>query len=726
MDHEQFRDVGRAAFRGPTSWMLSLGIAFVIVSQLPMMIAWYPKSSVWFTTLGLSTILLLIPMQWMRSRVVSSRSFQALLIHERIVLALACLVVAGICITGWVEEKPGIWFDNLWKLSSTNWESLRQLKQLANTLVLASLTFALSIALCSGPEPSSSTPRRPFPVGLAIIGSLLFLMISNSAVVWYVTAEQTAYAFDKSTYWMMSANLGESLKHNPTVAIAEIVRSIRSADYTLIPALPSALVQAIISDHRLVYILSIVNIHALSVGLAASLFVRHFLPKNAPQWVAFAPMLVLLTTPWLWYPIVSGYYDIGGVTIAIVIAILYFKYPLYEQSAKRMLAMGALLALLILFRRWYAYWGVWFGLFMAMENGIYWLYHGPYNRRLIWSCIRLPFVVALTAAIIMILVAWPTVQRVLTTNYADTYSAYHLERPFWTSALSLIDHDGRIWWLTMAASMLFLISHTQTRRMALFLGLMVPIIYLHFFQTQDVALHHTYIFAPAMLLLSGVALARLLALVGAIHRAIIIAGVIMIGGLGHWTAFVDRNGSSFGEPWLPTANEFPHRRDDLTELFRLLDSLESETDEGKTFVVLASSPTLSPSMIDTAGRTFRRTSLADRQPLVAEVDRRDGFPNALLQADYVVVADPPQTHLRPAEQQVIVQPALSFIHGTDIAQAFEPLPLTFQLENGVSVRIYKRQRANRASEIRQLADRLRAVHPDRPNIYTPVVPAKSK
>jgi hypothetical protein len=156
----------------------------------------------------------------------------------------------------------------------------------------------------------------------------------------------------------------------------------------------------------------------------------------------------------------------------------------------------------------------------------------------------------------------------------------------------------------------------------------------------------------------------------------------------------------------------------VTRLLQRLDRL-TEADPGYIYVI-ASSEVLSDQVLAFANRSLEADFSSVRWILQsAHVDLRDGFPAMLLEAKWVVVAEPVQTHLAPEEQQVVVVPAESFIRGRDIAAAFERVPGSFELEGGVAAEIYRRRRPIAADEVADLSDRLRAHYPDRPQVYQP-------
>ena len=144
-----------------------------------------------------------------------------------------------------------------------------------------------------------------------------------------------------------------------------------------------------------------------------------------------------------------------------------------------------------------------------------------------------------------------------------------------------------------------------------------------------------------------------------------------------------------------------------------------ETEPGYTYV-LASSDTLSEHVLAFTELSLGTSYRATRTILQSShVDKRDGFPVGLLDATTVLVAEPVQLHLDPADQQVIAIPAESFLDGRNIARAFRRLEQDFTLQGGVRVVVFARTRPNRPDEVRELSDLLAAAYPDRPEIFRP-------
>jgi hypothetical protein len=150
-----------------------------------------------------------------------------------------------------------------------------------------------------------------------------------------------------------------------------------------------------------------------------------------------------------------------------------------------------------------------------------------------------------------------------------------------------------------------------------------------------------------------------------------------------------------GSPLRPlfAANWPPLVREDYDELARLARSLREINPDGRPVFVAASSTTLNRTMLYSAERALFGWDAPTMLQNVPEVDSRDYYPlEALLLADFVVVAEPFQHHL-PVEEQGIMQSVVDlFAQNRDLARDFTRLPEAFTLRDGVVVSVYRRLR----------------------------------
>ena len=549
-----------------------------------------------------------------------------------------------------------------------------------------------------------------------LLPALVVVAVLDVYALWFLGVEQTLYHADQVTYWSYSQHLAQVLVVDPVAAIQAVVHSVASSDVNLLPALPIACVMAVFGDSRLVYLLSVINIYGAAMVVMLVVALRKFGLENA-SWVA---PLVFLLAAGIWRPIFIGYLGIGGVALALGVLALSIPFLSSRVTTRSMVLAGVLLALLVLFRRWWGIWAVAFCIVVLLAALWELVSTRTQSLKKIREVVAGPAVLGLTAVVTLIVLAAPIVVQRLTTDYADRFAAYSLGGASQRVA-AVVGHFGFLGLLLIVGCTGYLLSKPTLRRSAVALVLLLVLTYTVMVSIQDHSPQHWYLYDPSILLLVGLALGRLGEELPRRRRAAIWALLVVVGLVTTASVFVP--GFAFGgrTGLLPSDRLHPRVRGDLAEIDRLLTFLDHRYENGTARIyILASSELLSDQVL-----AFSNLSLGTEHPSVrgilgsAHVDRRDGFPRGLLVADAAIVTDPIQVHLRSDEQRVIVEPARSFLEGTDIAHAFQELPESFLLDNDVKVRIFERVRLNTPEEIEGLSSRLREAYPDRPEIFAP-------
>ncbi|OWK37727.1 hypothetical protein [Fimbriiglobus ruber] len=652
--------------------------------------------------------------------------------------------VAIPCVLGFVVARwwAGTFADTLWLHPVVVHEILDVVLAAAHAALLAAAYGGLVTALVlsdkflgGGSQAVPSMPPDPIaavpndrPAG-SLRGWLIFALLlgaANAFVVWYIGQEHVAYYWDYMVYWTRASDFAEVIRVAPETAWDRFRLSVRNDDYGLTPAVLPALFEAVFGDSRLAYILAIVNLYLAAVAVAGWWFVRRFAPTAPAALVVAVPAVVTFTSPIAWAPLLHGYLDIGGVAIATVALTLYLSHPVGRLRWHHILTLAALLALLALFRRWYTFFIVAFVLLAGLESVA--AFARTYSRdgwrkaiRGLWAVGSIGFGFLL----LIISFAEPWVERVLKTNYAADYTAYHTEEPFAVRAGHVLNNCGPGFLAAALAGLVVLVCFQTTRRPALFVAALYPIILTHFLRTQEFGPHHHYLLLPAYLLLPSLALTRVLTPAAPAVRWLSVSVVGGLGGLAAAVMFVPAL-VPWREPLRPVISGLdntPIVRNDLPEFLRMVRYLGAATaaDGGKV-TLIGSSLTINVSMLYTADQSFREPLLPrERVLFCSEVDRVGGFPAALFQAEVVAVAAPLQTHLRESEQQAVVIATDSLLNHKDVGNAFEKLPASFHLDHGVTVYVYRRVRPVAANDFKAFCARLEAAHPDVPVFFQPPV-----
>ena len=402
---------------------------------------------------------------------------------------------------------------------------------------------------------------------------------------------------------------------------------------------------------------------------------------------------------------------------------LYLRRDPGELPLKQLLLIGVLIALLAIFRRWYSFWSVALCVIILVESVVAAWQRRRLGLRSMAGALKPAIAIGATSAATLAVLAAPVALRRLSSGYSEEFVGF-AGGGLVASLRSVVAEYGLI---TIAVALLAfagLARIATTRRAAVVIGAQLVLTYLMMGRLQTHDPQHWYLYAAGLLLLIGSWIVTLLdgpatgrsrfvvggaglAAAGLVSSAVLLPSVGPVG-----DAIV---------PLVPSIRVRPAVRSDLDEVRRLMARLDAATSRRPGYVyVLGCTSALSEQSLAfinvSLGTDFRSPGLILQ---TSHVDRRDGFPDMLLEADYVVVPDPPQFNLEASEQQVVIQPTRSFLDGTDIANAFRPMPGTYVLGDGVRVVVWERVRPIRSDEIDTLSDRLRERYPDRPEIYLP-------
>ena len=302
-----------------------------------------------------------------------------------------------------------------------------------------------------------------------------------------------------------------------------------------LPEVIPGLSQGVFGSSRLVYVLTLINVYAFGMALAAALAVRRLQPG---RWSVMGPLLASACTPWLWYPVARCQPDIGGLALALYALALYLPARRRGLDNGRLVALGLTLALLTWFRDWGVYWVFWFGAGLSGE--------------LLWDslrggeCRRRPLLALLPSAI-------PVVDAVS----ADALSTGGWNIAEWRETAGSF---GGLWCAAVVGCWVYLSRFRDTRRTAHFLAATALAGFLHFTWSHTVEARDAYLLGPAAILLPGLVLAKRLNRPFPLSRKLaVFFAVLAFGMLGRFAAFIwnPPEAQRFGEPWIPTAREGP-------------------------------------------------------------------------------------------------------------------------------------------------------------------------
>lgn len=526
--------------------------------------------------------------------------------------------------------------------------------------------------------------------GLLLI-ALLAAIVGGTAL--YVRQEHAFYYYDLAGYHHGAHDLTELWRQSPMAALRS-VRDSMAREYTAlygVPLLPALLV---LGTSRLDYEIGLAITYLLPFVLMLGAVATRLLP-GPPRPVFWAATVLALLVPPLWLPTLRGYPDTGAAFL-VALAVWLYLADTWLVRPRHGLAIGALLAAAMLFRRHFAYAGLTFfgaaGLLLLVRCA---LLARSQPRRAARDLLRGGWrlgLMALSTVLTLALFGRDFLTRALTTDYYALYASY-LRAPDEMLRWAVLTY-GALTWLGAGAGLALgarrrLIRPDAARFVALFGGLAL-VVWLGY--VRQPATHYTLHFTPfvvlALAVLGRIAWQAARGRVGAPA-----AGVLALLVVSNLLAGLAPLPAPTGPPRaLFAAAAPPLVRADYDEIARLVRALRALAPEGQPIYFAASSDLLNNDLIANAERALYGPG-ATRLALlgVPEIDSRDWYPlDPLLRADYVVIVEPYQYHLSADQQDVIRVVGELFRDRRGLARDFEPLPERFALANGVTVTIYRR------------------------------------
>ena len=565
--------------------------------------------------------------------------------------------------------------------------------------------------------------KKTFYIDKKIFFNLaFFLILSNLFACWYVRQEHFIYYMDQVNYWQKLDNISNNFLKNPFDAFRHLVYSIREDDYNDLPAFLLMPFKFLFGISRLSFILAIINVFALPV-IITFIFLHKKLNslegldiKN----VSLVPIAVVLLFPNFWQPILAGYLDVGGVILINLVLLMYLDRPYLEQKSSKLFLMAGGITGLILFRRWYAYWGVAFYAALFLKECLSLFLNNSFNVKDLGRIIVRLLAQVSISGLLLFTIAPTFAHRILITDYSDIYSAFRSDRTMLQAFIELIFRFGLLYFSLFILGVFNGFKNRTTREFSFLLLAQWLIIFILFARTQDFGRHQLYLLMPTMLIFTFLFLTRLFAQF-ARTRIFLICGLLLLSILNFMTGFTDK------EFWLTKTfpcvftdfHQAPCVRNDINVIDRILRTIEKlAVKKDDRVYVLAASDALNCQTLNRAYLSLgRHKNIAGKIAWTNDIDKRDGFPEELLNATYVIVANPIQYGADPQYERILGVPAGLFLKQTGIAASFIKLPYEFVLQDNVKVYIYQKIKPLDEQDILALSEMLKSYYPDRKDIY---------
>lgn len=573
----------------------------------------------------------------------------------------------------------------------------------------------------------TKTPLIPAPLfiaALAVLGCLALVF-----VIWFVTSENTIYYWDSATYQGIYADLGHKLITQPLKAIDSINVSMRKADYNNVGVIPLMPFYLIFGDGRLAYISAVALMYAVpGILLLPYVVVRLASPSSdgsATQYkvrhLFVVTIIVFALLPQLWAPVLTGYIDVAGVLVSFAILILHFRSELADKGWRDLTLLGGLICLLVLLRRWYAYWVI--GYFVAAAADVLYMWRRRPGRSLVAPLKRLG-IIAITAATGYFVLATQMFIKILWTDYRDIYSAYRTTDSLAEHIRWAASYFGPFTVALIILGIIVSLADREIRRTSLFLLVLFVTAFITFTNTQDLGEQHYYWVIATLIIFTGFLIMRLTQLERPWVRYSSYGLIALLSAVNFSAAFIPAAApfTAFAAPVFGDLRMYPATRGDLPELTRMVNDLHTlTTGRDSRIYVVSSSPEFNAGVLVGACDKLLTGSEAEavKRLILAtsEVDKRDGFPFQFYTADIVLVSDPVGYHLAPKDQRVVGELSDRLLNAKGIGRSFQRLDLDYVLDSGYHVHAFKKVDSLRRDALVAMSDLFVELYPDKRSIF---------
>lgn len=565
------------------------------------------------------------------------------------------------------------------------------------------------------------TTARPRSRSWWLLAALV-LVVAASIAVWYVGTERTLYRDDHVAYWSLSDDLARVLTERPAHALTTVARST-DRELNLLPALPIAVGMLLVGHGRLAYVLLVVVLYLVPAVLAMAWAAAR--GSDSPLRARLAPAAVgavLLWLPAFLQPVLLGYLDVGGVALGGSAWACYLLAG-GDRRGGRLTAVAAGLAAALqgLFRRWYGIATVGFVVAVALDAAVAAVAVRRDGRRAVLRALRPAALTLGSCAAALVALALPRLLAIAGTDYADRFAAWDSARTPLAELVAGVVRYGALPLVVLGGLAAVALTAAASRRAALLVLSQAAVSWVVFHRIQDPSVHHWYLWLPGLVIAAALGLAeldaRFMAARGGMVAAVAAGGTAVLA-----IALAAPPPATAGHAGLlGDVRLRPVVRHDLDEVRVLLEVLDRRLRlrPGPVYVLASDGP-LTDTSLGFANLSLGTDYRAPRFVLAsAHVDERDGFPEGLLAARYVLLPTPVQGAVPAAHHRVLTEPAAELQAGTGIGAAFRLAPERFELDGGVTVLLYERLRPTTPADVAELSAALRRYHPDRPAVWQP-------
>lgn len=547
-----------------------------------------------------------------------------------------------------------------------------------------------------------------------LIFTVLSIILLNGVLYFHCSQESFIPSWDFGGFYRKTLEFSDKLDRSIPEAMDNIINSINYAEYNYVAEWFLYLPMKIVGNSFLRYVLCMVNVFLIPTNVLFMVF-YYLLTDNKKRnvfldWtVAF---VIIFFGPNI-YSLVQGYIGSAGLFFILYLMIFIYLKKFEQVNIPLALLTGLTLLLLLIIRRWYAYWVVSFFISMVIP------YVGikekrKYLKPVLINC----FVAGMVALVILIVTFNPLFKTITTYNYSEAYSVMKATGP-----LEILMSFGTTYGIVFVGLMIFGCIYSYKKEefsFVLMCALQIIVSIILFNQVQRFGSHHYYIINVPCLLIILIAMSYLGEVFSKKVLTILLCvfNVLMV--LNYQKTLLMKE-ESF-KPLFTVTNALyseplPMIRttQGIDEIQALVYRLNEKAGEHDYFYTIASCSLFNEDMLRNSLLPNNLEGLKNLIPS-SVYDLRDYAPKEFFYYQYIIVSEPLILQFAEDKQRVITVLGQFMLADPRVADYYDLIE-DVVITNDIHIKVYKRKDLV-PNEIRQdISNQFKTFYPDEPRMY---------
>ena len=482
-------------------------------------------------------------------------------------------------------------------------------------------------------------------------------------IICVVNSQQTIYFWDSLETWEPTVECSEITFADPHQALKDLRGSINHSDYNKFLPMLMALPMYIFGKSFLCYALYVWLMFGLpGIFIAATTFKAVLNKAGGKTFPPSAIMAIIMLLPALEIPIFVGYANISILLPAATLLALLLSLDTANLQRERLIFIAALCVFAVFQARTAAYMilGIFFGytLYIIISSA----QKNTLQRDFALLCKKFLYIGAF-GLIITLPLFFTFVKHALTYDIGTAYSAYQLGMDFSARFFQHVSYLGVAIYALFIIGAIICFANKKLLPYAAFFAAWFFTVEILICRVQLIDRQHNY----AMILPFAFMILALAAFVRTKRKEICAVLLLIL-----TFNFCQAYSTALNVPKIfNTAYIIPVRHD-IKALKTFVSELNNLTAGKKQIYFLSSSALYNPAILKYI--SFPETNDALPNLMVGgDIDLRDGFPTKIFDADYIIVPEPIQIHMRAQDQSVVVSFAEGIKDAPQLSRHFKQI-----------------------------------------------------